>query len=162
MSPPKPAPRSSVVPAPETRSTGTPGGLAVTFTVEGDPIPQPRPRVYRNGGVGEDPRATRHKQATIMAARRARLPLLSGEVELVVAYYRATTRRCDWDNLAKLTCDALTGIAWQDDSQIVSVQVLKCVDRKRPRTEVAIRAWPPIVVPVADWHDAWDTTAGTG
>lgn len=133
-----------------------------SFTVKGDPIPQPRPRVYRNGGVGEDPRATRHKQATIMAARRARLPLLQGEVELVVAYYRATTRRCDWDNLAKLTCDALTGIAWRDDTQIVSVHVLKCLDRVRPRTEVSIRAWSPIVVPVADWADAWDTTAANG
>ncbi|MBK9446195.1 MAG: RusA family crossover junction endodeoxyribonuclease, partial [Betaproteobacteria bacterium] len=126
-----------------------------TFTVEGDPVPQPRPRVYRNGGVGEDPRATRHKQATVMAARRARVPLIAGDVELQATYLRANARRCDWDNLAKLTCDALTGIAWSDDSQIVSVQVLKGVDRLRPRTEVTVRVWRP---PPADWHDAWEGT----
>lgn len=49
MSRKTPTPRSSVVLGAETAATGTPGGLAVTFTVEGDPIPQPRPRVYRNG-----------------------------------------------------------------------------------------------------------------
>lgn len=142
---------------PSEAATGTPGAFSGTFTVEGDPVPQPRPRVYRNGGVSEDPRATRHKQATIMAAKRARCPRLTGEVELSVVYYRANHRRCDLDNLAKLTQDALTGIAYLDDSQIVALHARKAIDSTRPRTEVSVRAWPPVVVgPTPEFINAWD------
>ena len=33
--------------------------------------------------------------------------------------------RDDFDNLAKSTCDALTGILWEDDGQVVHVVALK-------------------------------------
>lgn len=33
--------------------------------------------------------------------------------------------RPDWDNISKLVCDALNGIAWHDDSQIVDCHVIK-------------------------------------
>lgn len=36
-------------------------------------------------------------------------------------------RRCDIDNLAKLPMDALNGIVWKDDSQIVQLVVTKQV-----------------------------------
>ena len=35
------------------------------------------------------------------------------------------TRKPDWDNIAKVICDALNGVAWVDDSQIVSGTVAK-------------------------------------
>lgn len=35
------------------------------------------------------------------------------------------TKKPDWDNIAKVICDALNGIAWVDDSQIVSGTVAK-------------------------------------
>lgn len=124
----------------------------VSFIVPGDPIPQPRPRVYANGGVGKDPRVTRQKQATVMAARRARVQALTGPVAVSLRYYRATARRCDWDNLAKLTCDALNGVAWGDDSQIAHAQVTVSVDRERPRTEVRIEALGPAFV--NEWDEA--------
>jgi len=148
--------------APENAATGQPGALDATFIIEGDPVPQPRPRVYRNGGVSEDPRATRHKQATIMAARRAKCPRIPGEVELSVVYYRATARRCDIDNLAKLTQDALTGIAYLDDSQIVALHARKAIDRQRPRTEITVRSWPVEVAPTPEFISAWDHQHETG
>ena len=126
------------------------------FTVPGDPVPQPRPRIFRNGGVGEDPRATRQKQATIMAARRAKVPRLTGEVELSLVYFRANHRRVDLDNLAKLTQDALTGIAYLDDSQIVSLHASKGIDAAHPRTEVTVRPWPPVVAPTSEFINAWE------
>ena len=57
--------------------------------------------------------------------------------------------REDWDNLGKLVCDALNGIAWVDDRQIVRAVVEKhrCGQLdNRPRTEVVIE-WegPPMV-----------------
>lgn len=33
--------------------------------------------------------------------------------------------RPDWDNIGKLVCDALNGIAWKDDAQIVEASVVK-------------------------------------
>jgi Holliday junction resolvase RusA-like endonuclease len=128
----------------------------VTFDVPGDPVPQPRPRIFRNGGVGENPKATAHKQATVAAARRVKATPTPGEVELSVVYFRATHRRVDLDNLLKLTQDALIGVCWADDSQIVSVHARKVTGCARPRTEVLVRPWPPVVAPVADWHSAWE------
>lgn len=141
--------------APEAASEA-PGPCAGTFfVVPGDPVPQPRPRVFKNGGVGEDPRATRQKQATIMAARRQKAPRVPGEVELSVVYHRATARRCDVDNLLKLTLDALNGTCWLDDTQVVSVHARKTVDRENPRTEVYVRPFPPIVGPTPEFNAAW-------
>lgn len=43
---------------------------------------------------------------------------------------RADTGKPDWDNVGKLVCDALNGIAYRDDQQVVSCTVTK---RPRPR-----------------------------
>jgi hypothetical protein len=34
-------------------------------------------------------------------------------------------RKPDWDNAAKLVCDALNGIAWRDDAHVADARVLK-------------------------------------
>jgi Holliday junction resolvase RusA-like endonuclease len=31
----------------------------------------------------------------------------------------------DWDNVGKIVCDALNGVAWHDDAQIVDAHVEK-------------------------------------
>lgn len=45
--------------------------------------------------------------------------------------------RDDWDNLAKSTTDAMTGICWEDDSQIVDARILK-VYSDTPRQSGAV------------------------
>jgi Holliday junction resolvase RusA-like endonuclease len=47
---------------------------------------------------------------------------LEGHVELAIALY---FRKADWDNFHKLSCDALTGIVYGDDSQVRRVVVEK-------------------------------------
>lgn len=37
----------------------------------------------------------------------------------------APTIKPDWDNIGKAVCDALNGIAYKDDSQVVSAKVYK-------------------------------------
>lgn len=136
-----------------------------TFTVKGDPIPQPRPRVYARGGVGRDPRVLRAKQLVVMAARRAKVPKLTGPVAIWLRFYRATARNADWENLAKLPCDALNGIAWVDDGQIVWSLVTKHVDRGNPRTEIRIEQADNLVMPTVEfinaWEDAWQGHGAT-
>ncbi len=52
------------------------------------------------------------------------------------------TRKPDWDNVAKLVCDALNGIAWNDDAQVVRVYLEKCVavPLTSGKTVVTVRA----------------------
>lgn len=45
----------------------------------------------------------------------------------------------DADNLAKLVCDALNGIVWHDDKQIVDLQVIKNYSLD-PRTVINVRS----------------------
>ncbi|WP_166473901.1 RusA family crossover junction endodeoxyribonuclease [Bradyrhizobium symbiodeficiens] len=50
---------------------------------------------------------------------------LAGNIEVTIDLYFGTKRRADWDNFHKLSMDALTGIVWQDDSQIMKATVTK-------------------------------------
>ena len=47
------------------------------------------------------------------------------------------TCKPDWDNIGKALCDALNGIVWKDDAQIVDGRVVKLY-AEHPRVEVEI------------------------
>jgi Holliday junction resolvase RusA-like endonuclease len=63
---------------------------------------------------------------------------LHQDLKIKVNLYFDTHRRVDWDNFHKLSMDALTGVVWVDDSQIVEATVTKNYDKKDPRIEIAI------------------------
>ena len=46
------------------------------------------------------------------------------------------TKKPDWDNIGKVICDSLNGIAWHDDSQITSATV-----KKRYGPEAGVDVW---------------------
>lgn len=48
-------------------------------------------------------------------------------------------RKHDWDNIGKIVCDGLNGVAWHDDKQIVDGHVFKRF-ADRPRTVVLIES----------------------
>ena len=52
------------------------------------------------------------------------------------------TKRPDWDNVGKIISDALNGLAYHDDSQIVSATVEKWYSTE-PRVEVELRECKP-------------------
>jgi Holliday junction resolvase RusA-like endonuclease len=60
------------------------------------------------------------------------------DVEIEVRLYFKDNRRRDWDNWHKILCDSLTGIVWEDDSQIKKASVEKFIDKKNPRIEINI------------------------
>lgn len=64
---------------------------------------------------------------------------LTGDVEVSITFYFATKRRRDLDNQNKLVLDALTEIAYADDSQIVVLRLERAYDGKRPRIEVRVQ-----------------------
>lgn len=113
------------------------------MVVPSDPRAKGRPRSTRGGGV-YTPERTRAAERevrfeAVQAMRSQRLtvvPVAALHVDL--AYYAKTARRVDLDNLVKLTLDALNGVVWADDAQIVGLSASKRLDRVRPRTEVRV------------------------
>lgn len=63
---------------------------------------------------------------------------LTDEVDLRVELFFGVNRKYDIDNYNKLILDALTGIVFEDDSQIVSLLIIKNFDKKNPRVEIDI------------------------
>jgi Holliday junction resolvase RusA-like endonuclease len=70
-------------------------------------------------------------------AQWKRKPLV-GHVAVSITLYFGTKRKADWDNFHKLSCDALSGIAYGDDSQIKRAVVAVGYDKQRPRIEIAV------------------------
>lgn len=59
-------------------------------------------------------------------------------LELWVTLYFGTKRKVDLDNFNKLSLDALTGVVYEDDSQIHSLHIQRSYDKKVPRIEIEI------------------------
>jgi crossover junction endodeoxyribonuclease RusA len=64
-------------------------------------------------------------------------PLAVG-LRLTATLYFGRRGKRDADNYNKLVLDALTGIVWEDDSQIEDLRVVKSFDKANPRIELAI------------------------
>lgn len=121
--------------------------MAITFSVPGNPVPQPRPRITTRGGHGHAYTPAGHAihayRAAIAAAARAAgaTPTTEAPITLIVdlvfarprSHYRKSGLRDDAPTLPRADCsnclkgieDALNGVAWVDDSQIGRVVVEK-------------------------------------
>lgn len=118
----------------------------VAFTVAGDPVPQPRPRVSTAGGfarayVPKGHPVHAYRQALGLAAKAAGIAPVAAPVDVVIDLVFARPKshrnkagikptapalpRADIDNCAKAVLDSLTGIAWEDDSQVSRLVVEK-------------------------------------
>lgn len=141
-------------------------GLRIArFTVEGEPQGKARPRFSRLGGkvATYTPQKTvDYEQKVVRAYKSACGELHFGKkiplVARITAYFEppksvskavraamccgeiCPTKKPDVDNIAKAICDALNGVAYHDDAQIVVVQVEKRY-AVRPRVEVTINEW---------------------
>lgn len=139
--------------------------LEWTFEVLGDPVPQPRHKVSARFGIPRAYIAARHpihayrQTVALMAAATG-----SGadgspyEVDIEAVFDRPPSHRrktglragapafpprCDWDNLAKGVCDAITESKafWLDDDQVVAGRCRKryAAAGEYARTRVTVR-----------------------
>ena len=131
-----------------------------TYVVNHEPVGQPRHRISTLRGHAKMYLPCRHpvhafKKAVRLAIGKPRKH--SGPVEIVVnawfprpkaktwktkpmPAYRHT-RKPDADNVLKAVLDALNGVAWVDDAQIVTATVRKfvCSGECVPRVEISIK-----------------------
>ncbi len=78
-----------------------------------------------------------YKQMVAYLARQAGVTQLSGDVILSADIYRPR-RAGDLDNRLKCLIDALIGVAYNDDGQLVEIHARRFDDKKNPRVEVDI------------------------
>ena len=119
------------------------------FLIPGKPQGKERPRSNSQTGTIYTPRNTKNYEQVVRicyinAYPSVRDRLHEGPVVVEInAYYPIPSRwskkqrlkalagviqpevKPDWDNVGKIVCDALNGLAWRDDAQIVGAQVWK-------------------------------------
>lgn len=126
-----------------------------TFTIPGPAVPQGRPRLTTRGGHAHayDPKRSRDYKLHVKQCITAQLADVSGEanpfplaypLKLTVMEFREPpkswsrrrreaalagrilpTTKPDMSNVLKIIEDALNGVLWLDDSQIVDVNAVK-------------------------------------
>ena len=119
---------------------------AARFTIPGDPVAQPRPRVSTRGGFARAYVPAKHpvhvyRQAVVLAAKQAGTKPTEHAVSVSLSFTFSRPKshykksglkaaapalpREDVDNLAKAVLDALTCHAWHDDKQVAELHVSK-------------------------------------
>ncbi len=112
-------------------------------TVPGKPVGKARPRLGRGGRV-YTPAATTKAERAVANAWRAQVGIIhTGPVHVTLAIAFAVpksiakaerarrleagwhTHKPDIDNVVKLVLDALNGVAYDDDTQVVSISTTK-------------------------------------
>lgn len=137
--------------------------MTISFTIPGEPQGKARPRIVRSKHTGKSISYTPDKTVAYEELVRAKYikeaPFVEFEDKPLKVSIKACfsipkskskkvknlmlrgeispTKKPDCDNIAKIVCDALNGIAYKDDSQIVSLEVIKEYS-DIPRTEVEI------------------------
>jgi Holliday junction resolvase RusA-like endonuclease len=134
----------------------------VNFVVDGVPIPKLRPRFAKRGNFVQayTPKKTKDYESLVMDAAvlamgsaqplttpiaiylYIKLPIPASyskkRVRDCIEGYEMPTKKPDWDNVAKAITDALNGICYVDDSQIVNAHVKK-VYSHTPGVDVLIK-----------------------
>ena len=115
----------------------------IKITLFIDPIPQARPRF--SGGHAYQPARNRQYRELVQAAAAEVMhgrEMMTGEVTASINLFRRfkpTARNFgDADNHAKAILDALNGICFADDAQVVKLVVSKHTDKVTPRAEVEL------------------------
>ena len=97
--------------------------IAWTFGAEGKGF-------FAEAGVPVSIVITAYMGIPASSSKKAKVQMAAGEIR--------PTKKPDWDNIGKLVTDALNGLAWHDDAQIVESVVIKEYTAEKPRIEIRI------------------------
>ena len=116
----------------------------IKFIVHGEPVPQSRPRFAFPHHVYYPKKVCDWKEQVAWQARQVmgNAQPMKGELLVCLKFYKKISPTSksygDVDNLAKAVLDALNGICYADDSEIVSLWIEKFRDDENPRCEIFI------------------------
>ncbi len=117
--------------------------LDVRFVVPGPVVPWQRAAsVGTRRFTSSKQRSYQRTVRLIAQASRPRgpwLPSKASRYRVDIDAYLPDERRRDLDNVAKTILDALNGVLYLDDSQVVTLLVATHIDRAEPRVVVAVR-----------------------
>lgn len=134
--------------------------ITVLLKIPGEPIAQGRPRFRKHANfvTTYDPRESKQYKEMVkrIASETYGLPPIDSAVRMTLDVYKSMPKsfskakresalkgdlrpssKPDWDNYAKGVADALNGVCYVDDGQIVSATVNKYYSDE-PRVEVTI------------------------
>lgn len=137
----------------------------IKFVVPGKPMGKARPRVTRRGFAYTPAPTVSYENLVKMCfaevAEKSKWKVTDEEIYISISAFfeipKSTskkarsemaqglinpTKKPDWDNIGKIICDALNGIAYHDDSQIICAKVKKIYAENEPYTEVIIAVQP--------------------
>lgn len=123
------------------------------FSVDGEPVSKSRPRFTNVKSTrAYTPERTQAAEETVAWTFRASAPRHRLDSEsafgVFAIFFAGTRQRRDVDNMLKLICDGLTGVAWQDDSQVLEVSGRRGTDMaQNARTEIWIYRVGPLPPP---------------
>lgn len=116
------------------------------FLLDFEAIPKGRPRLGR--GRVYTPSRTVNYEKKVKKALQAQFheDVITSPLHMNIRFYfkkakscksKYMTKRLDLDNLIKSLSDAMNGIVFHDDSQVVSIDALKAYD-SHPRIEMTL------------------------
>lgn len=116
------------------------GEVVYASCYDGNPIPKARPRFNPRTGRVHSSAGQRSAEHSLGWRLRDdwRAEPFTGPLVLALLFRRATAHRCDLDNLVKLVADAGQNILWANDDQLRQTWAGVDVDRRWPRTVIAI------------------------
>lgn len=119
-----------------------------------DPVAKARPRLGKYGNTYTPAKTAQFENligymARVQLRQLNAMAPLAGALKLKLRFFIMPPKRQarnfptvkpDWDNFSKSLCDALNGIVWFDDAQIVKAEVEKLYDwtTKKGRIELVV------------------------
>lgn len=95
---------------------------------------RPYPHIY----MTEEGKALKEDWQWQLRSQRNSPELLKGELEIYIIVYYEDRRKRDIDNGNKILWDSMSGVIYEDDSQITDCHIAKRYDKKDPRVEIEI------------------------
>ncbi len=130
--------------------------MPIEFTVSGIPVAKARPRVTKFGTY--TPQKTKDYEQLVQWSykNKCKGQAIEGPIKITITFFMyipkntskvrtkrkiareiLPTKKPDWDNMAKAVTDALNGLAYKDDNQIVEAHIYKFYSEE-PRAEIII------------------------
>jgi Holliday junction resolvase RusA-like endonuclease len=85
--------------------------------------------------LSEEGRA--YKLQALLLAKAKKLRPTEAKVSVELRFFRPR-KAGDLDNRIKGLLDALIGVAWDDDDQVVEIHAYRADDKEQPRVEVVV------------------------